>query len=45
MQDLNYPFNPQSSTQGVSQAAPPEQTPITQSQPTQPVPLVSSVDR
>nr|AAF74258.1 protein kinase WNK1 [Rattus norvegicus] len=34
----------QSSTQGVSQAAPPEQTPITQSQPTQPVPLVSSVD-
>ncbi|XP_032761674.1 serine/threonine-protein kinase WNK1 isoform X3 [Rattus rattus] len=32
------------STQGVSQAAPPEQTPITQSQPTQPVPLVSSVD-
>ncbi|XP_063141478.1 serine/threonine-protein kinase WNK1 isoform X24 [Rattus norvegicus] len=34
----------ESSTQGVSQAAPPEQTPITQSQPTQPVPLVSSVD-
>lgn len=32
------------STQGVSQAAPPEQTPITQSQPTQPLPLVSSVD-
>ncbi|XP_076796558.1 serine/threonine-protein kinase WNK1 isoform X6 [Arvicanthis niloticus] len=32
------------STQGVSQAAPPEQTSITQSQPTQPVPLVSSVD-
>lgn len=32
------------STQGVSQAAPPEQTPITQSQPTQPVPLVTSAD-
>ncbi|XP_021045550.1 serine/threonine-protein kinase WNK1 isoform X7 [Mus pahari] len=32
------------STQGVSQTAPSEQTPITQSQPTQPVPLVSSVD-
>ncbi|XP_051011206.1 serine/threonine-protein kinase WNK1 isoform X10 [Acomys russatus] len=32
------------STQGVSQATPPEQTPITQSQPTQPVTLVSSVD-
>nr|AAS45192.1 protein kinase lysine deficient 1 [Mus musculus] len=34
----------QVSTQGVSQAAPPEQTPITQSQPTQPVPLVTSAD-
>uniref|UniRef100_A0A8C2MKL3 non-specific serine/threonine protein kinase n=1 Tax=Cricetulus griseus TaxID=10029 RepID=A0A8C2MKL3_CRIGR len=32
------------STQGVSQTAPPEPTPITQSQPTQPVTLVSSVD-
>ncbi|XP_031239069.1 serine/threonine-protein kinase WNK1 isoform X9 [Mastomys coucha] len=32
------------STQGVSQAAPPEQTSVTQSQPTQSVPLVSSVD-
>lgn len=32
------------STQGVSQAAPPEQTAITQSQPAQPVALVSSVD-
>ncbi|XP_021488275.1 serine/threonine-protein kinase WNK1 isoform X28 [Meriones unguiculatus] len=32
------------STQGVSQATPPEQAPITQSQPTQPVTLVSSVD-
>lgn len=32
------------STQGVSQTAPPEPTPITQSQPAQPVTLVSSVD-
>ncbi|XP_052577915.1 LOW QUALITY PROTEIN: serine/threonine-protein kinase WNK1 [Peromyscus californicus insignis] len=32
------------STQGVSQTAPPEPAPITQSQPTQPVTLVSSVD-
>nr|XP_021488277.1 serine/threonine-protein kinase WNK1 isoform X13 [Meriones unguiculatus] len=36
--------HPQQSTQGVSQATPPEQAPITQSQPTQPVTLVSSVD-
>uniref|UniRef100_A0A8C8W7N1 non-specific serine/threonine protein kinase n=1 Tax=Peromyscus maniculatus bairdii TaxID=230844 RepID=A0A8C8W7N1_PERMB len=32
------------STQGVSQTAPPEPAPVTQSQPTQPVTLVSSVD-
>ncbi|XP_075839069.1 serine/threonine-protein kinase WNK1 isoform X15 [Microtus pennsylvanicus] len=32
------------STQGVSQTVPPEPTPITQSQPTQPVTLVSNVD-
>nr|XP_048299951.1 LOW QUALITY PROTEIN: serine/threonine-protein kinase WNK1 [Myodes glareolus] len=33
------------STQGVSQGVPTEPTPITQSQPTQPVTLVSNVDR
>lgn len=32
------------SSQGVSQTAPPEPAPVTQSQPTQPVTLVSSVD-
>ncbi|KAL1789862.1 serine serine/threonine-protein kinase WNK1 isoform X4 [Sigmodon hispidus] len=32
------------STQGVTQTAPPELTPVTQTQPTQPVTLVSSVD-
>lgn len=43
-QDLSYPLYSQS-TQGVSQTAPPEPAPVTQSQPTQPVTLVSSVDR
>ncbi|XP_071466398.1 serine/threonine-protein kinase WNK1 isoform X7 [Marmota flaviventris] len=36
--------HPQPSTQGVSQVAPPEPVPVAQSQPTQPVTLVSSID-
>ncbi|XP_077871620.1 serine/threonine-protein kinase WNK1 isoform X16 [Ictidomys tridecemlineatus] len=36
--------HPQLSTQGVSQVVPPEPVPVAQSQPTQPVTLVSSID-
>lgn len=43
-QDLNYSFCSQS-TPGVSQVAPPEPIPVAQPQPTQPVTLVSSIDR